>query len=339
MAGNIVLFAAIRSFFSPLGNNHLFARKYLNMSTQEARPQIEVNPATLDQGDRICRNSVKQCFSKYAWVVGNQPGEQKKSLNAILNLVVRAIDYLDLESADGLPLDVWCEFRDELSDAFQGNYSSEDLYCLVHAAKKHSIPRQYFFDMLNGIDFWIRNRGFETYDDLLVFAYQMGGAPLTASVPVLGFVKEGYEEAACSAGQAIFLTQVLANIVRDTKLNKMFIAKQDIVNTDLSIARLKVRKNSPELKHLVRLYGSRIEKLMYAGGKLVDYLDFDARRTFTSLLSVHWSMLIAMRLKPEVVLNPDGVLSRKEMFKLKTKHFMGTEGNIPVFPEIDHHHH
>lgn len=309
------------------------------MAVQESRPHIEITDATRELGYRKCRNAVKQCFSKYSWVAGNLPTERKKALNTVLNHVVRSIDYLDLESADGLPLDVWCEFRDELGDAFQDNYSLPDLYVLVHSARKYSIARQYLFDILNGVDSWIRNRSFETYDDLLVFAYQMGGSPLLASVPILGFVKEGYEDAAAKAGQAIFLTQILANIVRDVKLNKVFIAKADIEETELSMSRIKVRQDSPGLKNLVRLYGSRIEKLMYAGGELANYLDFDGRRTFVSILSMHWSMLMKMRLEPKSVLNPDGILSRSELFKLKARHLMGMEGNIPVIPEADEHHH
>ena len=308
------------------------------MSTKEARTHIEITSNTLAQGDRICRNSVKHSFSKYSWVCGNLPGEQTRATNAIINHLVRVIDYLDLESADGLPLDVWCEFRDDLSDAFQGNFVSEELYSLAYYAQKFSVPRQFFFDQLNGVDQWIRTREFQTFEDVLVFGYQMGGAPLLASIPVMGFVKKGYEEAATKAGQAVFLTQVIANIVRDVKLNKIFVAKTDIEETELSISRIKVRRSSPELKHLVRLYGSRIEKLMYEGGELVKYLDFDACRTFKSLLTIHWTMLMKMRLDPDVVLNPDGILTRGELFKLKARHLMGLEGNVPIFPEVDDHH-
>ncbi len=308
------------------------------MSSHETRPKIELSPMTRDMGNKQCRTAVKQLFGDYRWIGGNLPGEKQAALYAILNHLVRSADYLDLESTDGLPLDVWCEFRDDLSDAFQDQYTSADLIALVDAARKFNIPRQYFFDVLEGVDSWIRNRGFNTFDELLVFSYRMGGSSLAATIPVCGFVKSGYEDLAVTAGQAIFLTQILANMVQDIKLNKNFIAKEDIAETELSLARIKVRQASPELRHLVRLYGARIEKLMYAGGKLVEYLDFDARRSFTSLMAVHWSMLMKMRLQPELVLNPDGILTRREMFGLRTRHLMGLEGNIPVIPEVDHHH-
>lgn len=308
------------------------------MPTQESRPRIETKPNTLDVGKKHCRSSAKQFFGSYLWIAGNLPGERQTALSAILNHMVRSADYLDLESTDGLPLDVWCEFRDDLSDAFQDQFASSDLFALVDAVRKYDIPKQYFFDVLEGVDWWIRNREFKTFDELLVFAYRMGGAPLAAAIPVCGFVKPDFESAATKAGQAIFLTQVLANIIQDIKLNKIYIAKEDIQETELSLSRVKVRQSSPELTHLIRLYGSRIEKLMYEGGQLVQYLDFDALRSFKSLMAVHWTMLMKMRLEPRVVLNRDGILTKREMFGLRTRHLMGLEGNVPVIPETDDHH-
>ena len=309
------------------------------MTTQQSRPKIEVNQDTQAAGHRKCKALVKRDFLKHRWFARNLPREQQRALYSLFGFVVQSMDYLDLESTDGLSLDVWCEFRDDLNNAFNDEYVSEEFYVLIAAVRKYDLPRQYLFDMLNGADHWIRNRKFETYDDLLVFAYQMGGTPMALSVPIAGFIKPGYEDAAIKAGQAVFLTNSIANIVRDMKLNKCFIAKEDIEELELDVSRVKVRKASPELKHLIRLYGSRIEKLMYEGGKLANFLDFDARRSFVSLMAYHWRLLTKMRAQPESVLSDEGVLTRRERVGLKTRHLMGMEGSIPIIPEADDHHH
>ena len=307
--------------------------------TTETRDKISVDDTTLDTGNRMCSQSVKRAMPEFLWIARNLPAEQQAALNALLNHLVRTADYLDLESSNGLPLDVWCEFRDDLSDAFLENFASADLVPLVDACRKYDIPKQYLFDMLDGVDGWIRHRGFDTYEELEVFAYRFGGAAMAAAVPITGFVKQGYEESAVAAGQAVFMTRLLSNLVQDFKVNKIFIAKQDIEETELSVSRVKVRKMCAGLKHLVRLYGSRIEKLMYKGGHLYEYLDFDSRRCFKSLMAVHWAMLMKMRLDPEAVMNPDGILTRRDMFIFKTRHVMGLEGDIPIIADVDQAHH
>lgn len=307
--------------------------------TTDTRPKIPVNDTTLDQGNRICTRAVKRAMGEFTWISSNLPTPQRMALNAVLNHLIGAVQYLDLESEDGLSLDVWCELRDDLNEAFLDQYASPEWFALVHATRQYQIPKQYLFDILDGVDGWIRRRGFDTYEEFEVFAYRLGGAALTAAVPIVGFEKQGYEESAAAAGQAVFMTRVLANLVHDIKLNKIFVARQDIEQTELSISRIKVGKECPGFKNVVRLYGARIEKLMYRGGRLYEYLDFDARRCFKSLMAVHWTMLMKMRLNPQLVLDPDGILTRREMFGLKARHILGLEANTPIIPDVQHNHH
>ncbi len=308
------------------------------MATQETRPKLIVDEGTLTAGNRICKAAVRPFFKDYLWIIGNLPGDRQMALYALLNHVIRVADYLDLESTDGLPLDVWCEFRDDLSDAFTGQYVSADLFALVDACRRYNVPREYLFDILAGVDLWIRTRRIDTYEDLLNFTYRLGGAAMAASIPIVGFVREGYEQPAYHAGQAILMTQLLAHIVHNMKLNKYFFAQDDIAETELSISRIKVRQPHPGIKHLVRLYGSRIEKLMLQAAELLAYLDYDARRSFTSLLAVHWEMLMRMRVNPFLVLEKDGVMDHRKMFEFKMRHVLGLEGNLPFQSPADNSH-
>lgn len=307
-------------------------------TSNETRPRIELNNEVVERGYKMCRTATKQEFGPLTWIGSNLPGDRRRGIEALMNHLARCIDLTDLESFDGLPLDIWSEIRDDLSDAFMDECTTADLAALVDTARKFDMPKQYLFDMLDGVDVWIRNRSFATYDELEVFCGRVGGSVMAAAVPVLGHIKEGYEVSAVKAGQAVMMTQLLARVVTNLKLNKPFLAGDDIEDTGVVLPRLKMRQASKELKYLVRLYASRIEKLFYEGGHLVDFLDFDGRRTVTSLLATHWAMLMKMRLRPECVLEKEGVLTKRELFKLKAKHVLGTEGKIPIIPEHDDHH-
>lgn len=304
----------------------------------ETRPRIELSNEAVERGYKMCRTATRQEFGSLTWVGKNLPSNRRRGIEALMNHMARCIDLTDLESSDGLPLDIWSEIRDDLSDAFMDECTTADLAALVDTARTFDVPKQYLFDMLDGVDVWIRNRAFPTYDELEVFAGRVGGSAMAAAVPILGHIKEGYEVAAVKTGQAVMLTQLLAGVVTNLKLNKPFLAEDDIEDTGVILHRLKMRQPSQELKYLVRLYASRIEKLFYEGGHVVDFLDYDGRRSVTSLLAVHWAMLMKMRVEPESVLAKEGVLSKREMFGLKAKHVLGTEGKIPIIPEQDHHH-
>ena len=296
---------------------------------QKTRETIGLNSANIEQGYKSCRTAVKQFYRGYLWVISNLPGDQRKALDPVLFNLKRTIDMFDLESSDGLSLDVWHETREQFSDAFLDKCTNVEIAAIVDAARKHQIPKQFLFDPLIGVDTWIRNRRFDTFDDLATFASLVGGSTMAAATPVLGTIKSGYEVAAVECGKAIFLVQLLANCVENLRSKKIFLAHEDLDACEIVLPRLKLRHGGDPVKHLVRLYCSRIEKIFYEGGKLAQYLDFDGRRSLMSLLAVHWRMLIEMEREPLSILNEDGVLSRRDMLGLKSRHLLVLEWAAP----------
>ena len=306
---------------------------------QKTRESIELDSAAIGRGYKSCRAAVKQFYRGYLWIISNVPGDQRKALDTILYNLIRTIDMFDLESENGLSLEVWHEVRDDLSDAFLDKCTSVELAALADTARTYEIPKQFLFDPFVGVDIWIRNRNFETFEELETFASLVGGSTMAAATPVLGTIKSGYEVAAIECGKGIFLVQILANCVNHLRSNKVFLAQQDLDKCEVELPRLKLRQGGDPLKHLVRLYCSRIEKIFYEGGKLAQYLDFDGRRSLTSLLALHWRMLMQMEREPDSVLNEDGVLSRRDLLGLKSRHLLGLESKLPVIPVDDHHDH
>ncbi|MCH2180489.1 MAG: squalene/phytoene synthase family protein [Mariniblastus sp.] len=299
---------------------------------QEIRPRIELNLAAIEAGYRSCRRLARQSFRPYTWIAANLPKPQRMGLEALAWYLGQCIELLDLESANQLPLEVWCEIRDDVGDALVGECTSIELAALADTCQNFSIPKQYLFDMLDGSDYWIRFRKLQTFDELEVLAYRLGGAMMAATVPVLGFVREDYEVPACRLGKAIFLTQILANALNDASRNKVFIAQQDILETEWEVDRFKLKQTSNSLTDLVKLYATRITRLFEEGGQLVNYLDFDGRRTIKSLIAFHWNLLQNMQRNPESLLKPGTILSNRDRFSLKTRHLLGMEGNVPVIP-------
>jgi len=134
------------------------------------------------------------------------------------------------------------------------------------------------------------------------------------------------------------LTLILANCVNDMKHNRNFLAKQDLAECEVDTSRLKMRKPTKQFKHLARLYTSRIEPMYHEAGELISKLDFDGKRSMTSLLAVCWKMFTNMKLNPEIILSADGVLSKGEKFSLRSKHVLGMDSKLP-FVADDHGHH
>lgn len=293
---------------------------------------------TLLRGFKNSRSAVRSMFQEAMWATNNLPREKRRELNALGSHLVRCLDLLDLESTEGLPLDVWKEIRDELSDTFCGKAQTPEQVALAHVVQRNQIPKQFIFDMANGADYWIRFHKFETWEQLDTFASNISGSAMAAACNVLGVEKPGYEIPAIHCGKAIFLTQRLANCVADLKANRNFLAEEDLDRFKLDVHRIRMKQDCPELKQFVRFSIWRLEKLFAEASKLTSHIEFGGSRSITSLLCMHWRMLTRMRINPECIYNPQGVLTRRDLLGLKSRHLLGTEGKISIFAHRDHSH-
>ena len=293
---------------------------------------------TLDQGFKNAKSAVRSMFRDAIWMTGNLSKSKRRELDSLGAHLVRCLDMLYLESTEGLPLDIWREIRDELSDAFCGRPQSPEQAALAQVVQRRAIPKQYIFDMVNASDFWIRFRKFDTWEQLDTFASNLGGSAMVSACHVFGVVKPDFEIPALHCGKAILLTQLLANCVTDLKSNRNFLTTEDFDRFKLEVHRVKMKQDCPELKHFIRFNVARLEKLFMEAGQLVSYLDLDGARTVTSLLCMHWRILVRLKLHPESVYMPQGILTRRDLLGLKSRHILGTEGGIPILPQNDGHH-
>ena len=253
----------------------------------------------------------------------------------LLYLYDQCLQLMELKSSNRLSLDVWSELRDDVNDALRGECTSVELAALADTCRRHAVPKQFLFDMLDGVDYWIRFQQFESFDELGVFAYRMGGAPLVASVSILGFERPGYEVPAIRLGKAFFLTHLLSQACTQARANRILFAQDDLKATELDLQRFKLRQPSRALNHLVRLYARRILDRLREGSELLAYLEFDANRTMRSMIAAHWTMVTEMQRDPAAVFQPERLLSGKPLWSLRLRHLLGLEGNVPWLAETN----
>ena len=304
----------------------------------ETSSRVETHGETLEQGYKTCRKHVKRDLKHWDWLISNIGGDNKKGVYALLNQFLQTNEMLDLECTNGQVPPISEEIHQDLSNAFSGDFASPELAALVDTCNRYNVDPQCFYDPMQAANNWVNKREFSTFKQLDEFCESFGGSIVTSLAPVIGVIKPDYKQAAAACGKAVMLTQVLANCVDDIKRNRNFIAKQDIAECEVDISRLKMRRPTEEFKHLVRLYTSRLEPMYHEAGKLVSTLDFDGKRTLTSLLAACWKIVSKMKVDPNCILSADGVLTKADKFGLRSKHLLGMDTKLPFIPG-DHGHH
>lgn len=304
----------------------------------ETSSRVEAHGETLEQGYKACRKQVKKNLKPWDWLISNVGGDNKKGVYALLHQFLQTSEMLDLESPDGQMLSISEEIQQDVSNAFAGDFATPELAALADTCYRYNVDPQCFYDSMEAADNWVTKREFTTFEQLDEFCEAFGGSMMASLAPVIGVVKPDYQHAATACGKAVMLTQILANCVNDIKHNRNFLAKEDLADCEVDISRLKMRRPTEQFKHLVRLYTSRLEPMYHEAGHLVSTLDFDGKRTLTSLLAACWKMVSNMKLDPNCILSADGVLTKADKFNLRSKHLLGMDTKLPFVAE-DHGHH
>lgn len=290
--------------------------------------------ANLERGARNCRKLAKQSFGKWLWAIGNLPQEQRDGICALLAVLHLGNQALAVRASVPKTESPCDELREDLSEAIVGRIASPELYFITHTIDHFRIPKQYVFDLLEGLDRSWRFGQPESYDDVLNTAYRLGGCFFVCAVHVLGIEKPVFEKYAVDCGKAIALTWWLIRLVDDAERGAIRLAKSDLAECQVDINSLRQRSATKSLHHFVRLYGHRIDELLASGGHLFDHLGYDGKRVLRSLLGACWKALCNVRLDPDRLLRTGQAFTEKDLLACRAKQFLGLDANLP-FAAID----
>jgi phytoene/squalene synthetase len=285
----------------------------------------------VESGREASRSIVARRFGRCRWMLSGLSDGQRADAFVVLHYLSTALDLM-AEVPEGLTPGTDLEaIRDELRQTNMGRGSDPLAVGVIELAERLRIPKEYVFQVIEGIDLWTRFRRFTTYDDLAHFACKVGGGAMNLLVPVIEFERPNYERAAIFTGQAVALTQVLASVGSDLQHGRCLLPQQWLTRHKLQPDDLQLERDRVVLCQLIRELACRIELDFYEGGPLLHHLSFDGKRVLKSLLAWHWELLNKLKHEPAAALAQRVELSRSEMARLRLKHLLGTEGaGVPI---------
>jgi phytoene/squalene synthetase len=287
--------------------------------------------AVLQRGFADARQVFNQHFAGYRWLLSNLSAEKHADINVILAFLIKALAQLGQPPQGHAPAANWEKLRDELRNALVQQSKDPLSCCVIDVAERNSIAKQWMFDMLDGVDLWIRFGGFRSFDTLTQFACKTGGSAMMAIVCVLEVERPGFEELAAGAGQAIGLTQVLVHSHAALRRGRCLLPSDELKEQGISLDETQPQDQRQPFCRMVRSFAARIEQEFYESAALLHHVSFDGQRVLKSLFALHWELLNHLKQDPLSVLRGRTELSRREMAVLRLKHLLGTEGSgVPI---------
>lgn len=227
-----------------LGRLH-FARLFLqSRSALQGRPRVRTStaPAAARPARAGAARPKNLQATNFYYSFLFLPREKRRALEAVYAFARRADDLVDGNLA---PLDAARQIgrcRRTLDDCYAksgfqasgpGAESDDpDLNALAEALRRFKIPRQYFQDLILGLEMDLRMDAgsvrYDTFDDLAVYCYRVAGAIGLISIEIFGYRNPRARDYALNLGTALQLVNILRDLRSDARRGRVYLPREDL---------------------------------------------------------------------------------------------------------------
>ena len=231
-----------------------------------------------------CRAFTKRRATNFYYAFSSLPRGKRNAIYAAYAFAGTVDDAVDEAGSRELRLQRLAEARGILARAYGDggaaapSESREDwlAVALGDAAARFDIPREYFDDLIAGMEQDLDQRRYETYAELLDYCYKAASVIGLICVEIFGYDRSRAalaREAAIDMGRALQLTNILRDVREDAARDRIYLAQEDLRRHGYGDADVLANRYNDEFRALMADYAGRARDLYDSGLRLIPLLD------------------------------------------------------------------
>jgi 15-cis-phytoene synthase len=171
---------------------------------------------------RIARTRARNFY--YSFLLLSR--EQRDAMCAIYAFMRYCDDISEGEGASREGIERW---RCDLDCALDGQYGENLLWPAFHdTVKRYSIPREYFYEMIDGVSSDLQPKQLQSFDELYRYCYQVASVVGLTIIHIFGFESPEALMLAEKCGIAFQLTNILRDVREDRENGRIYLPAEDI---------------------------------------------------------------------------------------------------------------
>ena len=245
---------------------------------------IDAPGRTLADAYAECRAFTKRRATNFYYAFSSLPRGKRNAIYAAYAFAGTVDDAVDEAGSRELRLQRLAEARGILARAYGDDAAAASAelrddwlaVALGDAAARFDIPREYFDDLIAGMEQDLDQRRYETYAELLDYCYKAASVIGLICVEIFGYdrLRAGLaREAAIDMGRALQLTNILRDVREDAARDRIYLAQEDLRRHGYGDADVLANRYNDEFRALMADYAGRARALYDSGLRLIPLLD------------------------------------------------------------------
>jgi 15-cis-phytoene synthase len=142
-------------------------------------------------------------------------------------------------------------WRDDLDDCYAGAPRSDITKALQPIVEAYAIPKDYFVELVNGVEMDLTTTRYDTFDDLRTYCYRVASVVGLICIEIFGYTDPKTKTYAINLGLALQLTNILRDIGEDAGRDRIYLPQEDLERFGLTEERILNRESDEAFKAMM----------------------------------------------------------------------------------------
>lgn len=274
----------------------------------------------IDAAYEYCQSLTKREAKNFYYGFILLPNGQRRAIYSAYAFARKCDDIVD----EGLPRGEatlrLAAYREQLDRCLRGQPEGPIFTALRRTIEEYSIPHQYFYDLISGVETDLTVRRYPSFEDLRRYCYLVASVVGLISIEIFGY--RGGEKArgyAADLGIALQLTNILRDIREDAGRDRIYLPQDEMAKHGYTEEDLAAGRVTPQFQRLVGFQVERARRYYNRGRMLLPYLPRRARACVGVMAGIYNSILDDIAADPGVVFRSRVSLSTGQKLALAVK--------------------
>jgi phytoene synthase len=205
------------------------------------------------------------------------------------------------------------EARARLRQCYAGQRTGPLFTALGGAVDRFKVPREYFEELVNGVEMDFTINRYATWDELHRYCYRVAGMVGMICVSIFGAKPAPYaKDAALSMGVGLQIVNIMRDVREDAERGRVYFPADELAAHGLSADDILACRYDERFAAMMRQQGQRAHRYFRRGQRLLPLLDLRSRMCVNVLQGIYQEILKRVEARNYDVLSERVSLSGRE---------------------------
>lgn len=203
-----------------------------------------------------CAEVTRRASSNFYYAFMLLPLERRRALYAVYAFCRFVDDIADDESIRE-PAAMLARWREELDRVYGGEPTRGISRALADSITRFHIPREYFEEVIAGVEMDLTRRRYASFDDLRQYCYRVASAVGLICIEIFGYTNPAAKVYAEKLGIAFQITNILRDVREDAGRGRIYLPLEDLSRFGVTEHEILAGVYSPAFVRLMEFEAAR----------------------------------------------------------------------------------